>query len=154
MTWPSDLHTQARLHQRNTYNHTYIKFCLDKPNNLTQNQDKTTYTPTTAEYTCTTHGNAPKGSRPYLRHKATRGNNKILCTPPPHTSSSEEILPHPLVVALPNSEQINYPSSNHTYTKSTPHTSSPQLHPHHIHTTLWLLKVQNVDYNAQNEIYI
>ena len=24
---------------------------------------------------------------------ATRGNNKILCTPPPHISSSEEILP-------------------------------------------------------------
>ena len=27
------------------------------------------------------------------RHLATRGNNKILCTPPPHISSSEEILP-------------------------------------------------------------
>ena len=27
------------------------------------------------------------------RHLATRGNNKILGTPPPHTSSSEEILP-------------------------------------------------------------
>ena len=27
-------------------------------------------------------------------HLATRGNNKILCTPPPHISSSEEILPH------------------------------------------------------------
>ena len=27
------------------------------------------------------------------RHLATRGNNKILCTPPPHTSSSEERLP-------------------------------------------------------------
>ena len=27
------------------------------------------------------------------RHLATRGNNKILRTPPPHTSSSEEILP-------------------------------------------------------------
>ena len=27
------------------------------------------------------------------RHLATRGNNKILHTPPPHTSSSEEILP-------------------------------------------------------------
>ena len=29
------------------------------------------------------------------RHLATRGNNKILRTPPPHTSSSEEILPPP-----------------------------------------------------------
>ena len=27
------------------------------------------------------------------RHLATRGNNKILHTPPPHTSSSDEILP-------------------------------------------------------------
>ena len=27
------------------------------------------------------------------RHLATRVNNKILCTPPPHTSSSEEIIP-------------------------------------------------------------
>ena len=27
------------------------------------------------------------------RHLATRGNNKILCIPPPHISSSEEILP-------------------------------------------------------------
>ena len=27
-------------------------------------------------------------------HLATRGNNKILSTPPPHISSSEEILPH------------------------------------------------------------
>ena len=26
-------------------------------------------------------------------HLATRGNNKILCTPPPHIISSEEILP-------------------------------------------------------------
>ena len=29
------------------------------------------------------------------RHLATRGNNKILRTPPPHISSSEEILPAP-----------------------------------------------------------
>ena len=28
------------------------------------------------------------------RHLATRGNNKILSTPPPHISSSEEILLH------------------------------------------------------------
>ena len=48
------------------------------------------------------------------RHLATTGNNKILRTPPPHTSSSAS-----LVAPLPNSEQINHPSSNHTYTKST-----------------------------------
>ena len=80
------------------------------------------------------------------RHLATRGNNKILRTPPPHISSSEEILPR--LTPLPNSEQINHPSSNHTYTKSTPnhihhhyassatptHTPSLQLHPHMHHT--------------------
>ena len=30
------------------------------------------------------------------RHLATRGNNKILCTPPPHISRSEEILYCPI----------------------------------------------------------
>ena len=30
------------------------------------------------------------------RHLATRGNNKLLCTPPPHISSSEELYPSPL----------------------------------------------------------
>ena len=28
------------------------------------------------------------------RHLATRGNNKIMCTSPPHISTSEYILPH------------------------------------------------------------
>ena len=77
-------------------------------------------------------------------HLATRGNNKILRTPPSHISSAEEILP---VSPLPNSEQTNLPSSNHTYRKSTPnhihhhysplqhpHTPSLQLHPHTHHT--------------------
>ena len=56
--------------------------------------------------------------------------------------------PASLVAALPNSEQTNLPSSNHTYIKSTPkhihhhcvpsvtstrHTSSLQLHPHTHH---------------------
>ena len=56
------------------------------------------------------------------RHLATRGNNKILRTPPPHTSSSEEILPRLTrrTLAQLSSEQTNIPSSNHTYTKSTP----------------------------------
>ena len=58
------------------------------------------------------------------RHLATRGKNKILCTPPPHNSSPEEILPTSLVAPLPSPEQINHPSSNHIYTK---------LMPNHIH---------------------
>ena len=73
------------------------------------------------------------------RHLATRGNNKILRTPPPHISSFEEILSALLVPPFPNSEQINHPFLNHTYIKSTPnhihhyyssHTSSLQLHTH------------------------
>ena len=51
------------------------------------------------------------------RHLTTRGNNKILRTLSPHISCSEEILPSSLVTPLPNSEQINPPHSNHTYTK-------------------------------------
>ena len=58
---------------------------------------------------------------------ATRGNNKILCTPPPHIMSSEEILPRLTRRTLACSTQniINHPSSNHIYTKSM------QNHIHH-----------------------
>ena len=44
------------------------------------------------------------------RHLATRGNNKILRTPPPNISSSVQILPTLLGAPLLNSEQINRPS--------------------------------------------
>ena len=54
------------------------------------------------------------------RHLATRGNMKILRTPAPHGSCSEEILPASLVAPLPHSEKINHPSSDHINTKSTP----------------------------------
>ena len=54
------------------------------------------------------------------RHITTGGNNKILCSPPPHISSSEDIHPGSLVATLPNPEQINQASSNYIYTKSTP----------------------------------
>ena len=54
-------------------------------------------------------------------HLATRGYNKILRTALLHISSSESIL-HRITRRTigANSEQINHPSSNHTYTKSTP----------------------------------
>ena len=46
----------------------------------------------------TTYFNTPRQKKIHTyivsRHLATRGNNKILRTPPPHISSSEEILPH------------------------------------------------------------
>ena len=54
------------------------------------------------------------------RHLATRGNNKILRTPPPHTSSSEERLPRLTRRTIAQLRKKNLPSSNHTYTKSTP----------------------------------
>ena len=60
------------------------------------------------------------------RHLASKGNNKILRTPPPHISSSEQIL-HRLT--RPTNAQLrttNLPSSDHTYIKSTPNNI-----PHH-----------------------
>ena len=60
------------------------------------------------------------------RHLVTRGINKILLKPPRHIIRSEEILPR----------FINHPSSNHTYTKSTPnhHYAPPpcNTHIHHL----------------------
>ena len=82
------------------------------------------------------------------RHLATRDNNKILRTPPP---ALKRYFPASLVAPLPNSEQINHPSSKYTYTQSrrqntsittippsvtlthTTHTPSLQLHPHTNH---------------------
>ena len=61
------------------------------------------------------------------RHLATRCNNKILHTPPPHISSSEEILPRITHCTLAQLRPINRPSSNHTYTKST----SKHIHHHY-----------------------
>ena len=56
----------------------------------------------------------------FSRHLATRGNRKILRTPPPHITALKRYFPASLVSPLPNSEQINHPSANHTYTNSTP----------------------------------
>ena len=51
--------------------------------------------------------------------------------PPPPISSSEEILPR---LTLPKSEQINHPSSNHTYRKSTPNHIHHHYFPSVTHT--------------------
>ena len=82
-------------------------------------------------------------------HLATRGNNKILRTPPPHISSSEERLTASLVAPLSNSEQISLPQIIHTQSRHqitsittmpplqhphTRHMLSLQLHPHTHHT--------------------
>ena len=84
------------------------------------------------------------------RHLATRSNNKIPRTPPPHISSSEERLP-PIHLSHPcptQNKQISLPQiiltqSRRQITFIT--TMSPLQHPHtpshlfnctHIHTTL------------------
>ena len=99
------------------------------------------------------------------RHLATRGNNKILCTPPPHISISEEILPCITRHTLAHLKQINHNSSNHIYTKSTPNhthhhyapfvtlthmTHTLQLHPHthHIATPGFVDKPRRSDCTA------
>ena len=53
------------------------------------------------------------------RHLATRGNDKILRTPPPHTSSSEEILPCNTRRTLAKLRKMYHPSSKYTYIKAT-----------------------------------
>ena len=64
------------------------------------------------------------------RHLATRVNNKILRTPPPHIISSEEVLPHLTRRTLVKIRTNKHPFSNHIYTKSTsitPITTIPPL---------------------------
>ena len=81
------------------------------------------------------------------RHLATRGNNKMLRIPPPHTSSSEEILPcltrrtlaqlrtnkSPFPKSLTQSRRQNTSQLCPLCNIHTRHTSSLQLHPHTHH---------------------
>ena len=67
----------------------------------------------------------------------TRGNNKILRTPPPHIKSSNRYFPASLVASLSNSEQINHPSSNHRHkvdakTHLSPRCPRCNTHTHHL----------------------
>ena len=56
----------------------------------------------------------------------TRHNTNKKTQHPPHISSFEDIyFPTSFVTPLPNSEQINHPSSNYTYTKSIHHHDAP-----------------------------
>ena len=113
-------HPSLPLHKHTTYFNTPR---LKKPLFLTTAATQQTF-PQTPPHTVTTTD--IKTSMCHIhtsivsRHLATRGINKILRTLPPHISSSEERLPASLVAPLSNSEQTNLPSSNHTYTKSTP----------------------------------
>ena len=59
------------------------------------------------------------------RHLATRGNNKTLRTPPPHTSSSEEILP-----SLTRRTLVQLRTNKSPFLKSYSHKATPK-HIHH-----------------------
>ena len=58
------------------------------------------------------------------RHLATRGNNKILRTPPPHISSSEEILPR-----LTRRTLAKLKTNKSPFLKSYLHKVDDKLHP-------------------------
>ena len=58
------------------------------------------------------------------RHLATKGNNKILRTPPPHTSSSEEILP-----LLTRRTLAQLRTNKSTFLKSYLHKVDAKTHP-------------------------
>ena len=60
------------------------------------------------------------------RHLASKGNNKLLRTPPPHISSSEQILHRLTRPTIAQLRTTNLPFSDHTYIKSTPNNI-----PHH-----------------------
>ena len=97
------------------------------------------------------------------RHLATRGNNKILSTPPPHTSSSEERLPRftrrTLSQLRTNKSPFlkSYLHKVDAKTHLSPlcplcnmHTPSLQLHPHthHIVTPGFVDRLRRSDYTA------
>ena len=78
--------TQHPLHKHTTYFNTpRLK------NTIVNNGRYTTNIPPHSHYNRHKNKHAPYTH--IYWHLATRGNNKILHTPPPHTSSSEEILP-------------------------------------------------------------
>ena len=87
-------HKYCVSHYMTTYNGRYTTNIPTDPHTVT-----TTYIKTNVRYIHTSM---------VSRHLATRDNNKILRTPPPHMSSSEEIIPRHTRRALPNSEQINH----------------------------------------------
>ena len=81
-------HPSHPLHKHTTYFNT-PRF----KNNIFNNGRYTINIPTDP-HTITTTNMCHIQTSIVSRHLATRGNNKILHIPPPHISSSEEILPH------------------------------------------------------------
>ena len=81
------------------------------------------------------------------RHLATRGNNKILRTPPPHISSSEEILPrltrHTLVQRITNKSPFLKSYLHKVDAKSHPSPLCPLCNTH-IHDTHHLFNFTHI----------
>ena len=84
-------HPSHRLHKHTTYFNTpRLKITIFNNGRYTTNIPTDPHTVTTTDIkTNMRHIHTSIVSR----HLDIRGNNKILCTPPPHTSSSEERLP-------------------------------------------------------------
>ena len=82
------------------------------------------------------------------RNLATRGNNKIVRTSPPHISSSEEILPRLTRCTLAQLRTNKSPFLNHIYTKSTPthihHYYAPPPCNNHTHDTHHLFNFTHI----------
>ena len=97
-TYISTPHNTNRKHNIHhiPYTNTFQHYKAQKPT-IVNNGRYTTNIPTDSSHTVTTTDIKTKMRHIHTsivsRHLATRGHNKILRTPPPHTSSSEEILP-------------------------------------------------------------
>ena len=100
-------HTQARVKQRNTYSHTYIKFfSWTKHNNLTQNPEKTTctlFTPDPAQYTINLDPKINNTALPMATHPKILGPTldlKLTYSPHIHNISVHAHKPLHIIKAL------------------------------------------------------
>ena len=125
-------HTSTSAAKKYIQPYLHKVFAWTKQNNLLLNPDKTTctmFTPDPAEYTSnldlTINNKALQTCAIYI-HLLSLGilpqeAKTKYCAHLHHTLAAlKRDFPASLVVPLPNSEQTNLPSSNHTYTKSTP----------------------------------
>ena len=151
-------HTSTSAAKKYIQPYLHKVFAWTKQNNLILNPDKTTctqFTPDPAEYTSNldlkihnkhfhrsqhSHYNRHKTNMRHIHtsiismHLATRDNNQILRTPPPHINSYEEILPASLVASVSTQNkpislhQIILTQSRRQITSIT--TMPPLQHPH------------------------
>ena len=117
-TYSSTPHNTNRKHNihHTHYTNTQHTSTFQAKNTIINNGG---YTNTFLQTSTHSHYNTHIHTLIVFMHLSTKGNNTILCTPPPHIISSEEILPASLVEPLPNSEQIYHTFSNYTHTRPT-----------------------------------